>query len=57
VENFKVGIYEEVGAMIVVSANSPKEAEEKARKILEQEGVPLDAKVVHRDFNTTGLMQ
>ena len=50
VKSYKVACYETVHAYIYVDAKSEDEALEIAQEILENDGMPSDAKVFDRDF-------
>lgn len=49
-KSYKVGCYETIHAYIYVNAKSEKEALEKAHTILDEQGMPSDAKVFDREF-------
>lgn len=49
-KSYKVSCYETVHACIYVDAKSDDEALELAKQILENDGMPSDAKVFDRDF-------
>ena len=50
VKSYKVACYETVHAYIYVDAKSEDEALKIAQEILENDGMPSDAKVFDRDF-------
>ena len=50
VKSYKVSCYETVQAYIYIDATSEDEALELAQEILDNDGMPQDAKVFDRDF-------
>ena len=50
VKSYKVACYETIQAYIYIDATSEDEALELAEEILENDGMPQDAKVFDRDF-------
>ena len=50
IKSYKVSCYETVHAYFYVNATSEDEALELAEEILENDGMPQDAKVFDRDF-------
>lgn len=55
-KKFEIGFYYTVSGFMDIDANTLKEAEEKVKHILEQEGIDDEAKVdvVDREYDTTG---
>ena len=51
-KSYKVGCYETVHAFIYVNAKSEKDALEKAYTILDEQGMPSDAKTFDRSFDS-----
>ena len=49
-KKYKVGCHETVHAFIYVNANSKTDALKKAHTILDEQGMPSDAKVFDREF-------
>ena len=50
VKSYRVACYETVHAYIYIDATSEDEALELAEEILDNDGIPQDAKVFDRDF-------
>ena len=50
IKSYRVACYETVHGYIYVDAKSEDEAIELAQEILENDGMPSDAKIFNRDF-------
>ena len=53
--SYKVACYETVHGYIYVDAKSEEEALELAQQILENDGMPSDAKILDRDFEACSV--
>lgn len=51
-KRYKVGCYETVHALIYVNANSKIDALKKAYTLLDEQGMPSDAKTLDRSFDS-----
>ena len=50
IKSYKVACYETVHSYIHIEATSEEQALEKANKILEEDGMPTDARCFNREF-------